>query len=168
MIKFVFFDLDDTILDFHKAERTAIKKTLKSYSIKVNKNMLDLYSKINLGEWKKLEKKELTHEQVKVRRFEVFLKEINKNFDAKEMTKNYEKNLEKEDPDIMCLVEVDNPDYYKEKILDYKKPDELKVIYAERKDHIMGVLLAFKVDKFELLNQEIIYLKDNEKLLNYQ
>lgn len=96
MVKFVFFDLDDTILDFNKAERTAIKKTFKSYSIKTNKNILDLYSKINLNEWKRLEKKELTHEQVKVHRFEVFLKEINKNFNATEMTKNYEKNLAKE------------------------------------------------------------------------
>ena len=27
MIKFVLFDLDDTLLDFHKAEAAAIKKT---------------------------------------------------------------------------------------------------------------------------------------------
>ena len=28
MIKYVFLDLDDTILDFHRAEAVALKKTL--------------------------------------------------------------------------------------------------------------------------------------------
>ena len=31
MIKFVFLDLDDTILDFHKAERIALSKTLRAF-----------------------------------------------------------------------------------------------------------------------------------------
>ena len=31
MIEFLFLDLDDTILDFHKAERLAIAKTFRSF-----------------------------------------------------------------------------------------------------------------------------------------
>ena len=33
MIKHVFLDLDDTILDFHKAEEVALEKTLRHFSI---------------------------------------------------------------------------------------------------------------------------------------
>ena len=33
MIEILFLDLDDTILDFHKAERLAISKTFRSFFI---------------------------------------------------------------------------------------------------------------------------------------
>ena len=31
MMEFLFLDLDDTILDFHKAERIALSKTLREF-----------------------------------------------------------------------------------------------------------------------------------------
>ena len=33
MIEFLFLDLDDTILDFHKAERIAISKTIRDFGV---------------------------------------------------------------------------------------------------------------------------------------
>ena len=33
MIEFLFLDLDDTILDFHKAEKIAISKTFREFGI---------------------------------------------------------------------------------------------------------------------------------------
>ena len=33
MIEFLFLDLDDTILDFHKAERIAIGKTIREFGV---------------------------------------------------------------------------------------------------------------------------------------
>ena len=33
MIEFLFLDLDDTILDFHKAERVAVSKTFREFGI---------------------------------------------------------------------------------------------------------------------------------------
>ena len=33
MMEFLFLDLDDTILDFHKAERIALSKTLRDFGL---------------------------------------------------------------------------------------------------------------------------------------
>ena len=33
MVETLFFDLDDTLLDFNRAERAAIAKTLKSFTL---------------------------------------------------------------------------------------------------------------------------------------
>ena len=33
MTEFLFLDLDDTILDFHKAERLAISRTFRSFGL---------------------------------------------------------------------------------------------------------------------------------------
>lgn len=68
--------------------------------------------------------------------------------------------LKYNNPDILCLVEIDNPEYYKSDILNY---DEYEVIFSDRKDHIMGELLAFKKNKFELKNTEELFMLSNVK-----
>ena len=49
MIKYVFLDLDDTILDFHKAESHALKKTLETIGITPSEQIIKRYSEINLS-----------------------------------------------------------------------------------------------------------------------
>ena len=44
MVEFLFLDLDDTILDFHKAERIALTKTLRSFGLEPNDQILARYS----------------------------------------------------------------------------------------------------------------------------
>ena len=60
MIKFVFLDLDDTILDFHKAEQVALANTLIHFGVEPTQNVLDLYHRINKAQWERLERGELT------------------------------------------------------------------------------------------------------------
>ena len=48
-------DLDDTILDFQKAEKYAIRKLMEHYSIDANDENISRYHEINLQYWKKLE-----------------------------------------------------------------------------------------------------------------
>ena len=43
MIEFLFLDLDDTILDFHKAERIAISKTIREFGVEPTEEILALY-----------------------------------------------------------------------------------------------------------------------------
>ena len=43
MIEFLFLDLDDTILDFHKAERLAIAKTFRDFGIEPTEEVLNRY-----------------------------------------------------------------------------------------------------------------------------
>ncbi len=76
MIKHVFLDLDDTILDFHKAEQVAIEKTLRAFSIPVTEENKALYSKINKGCWEALERGEITRTRLRSLRFERFLEAI--------------------------------------------------------------------------------------------
>ena len=55
MTEFLFLDLDDTILDFHKAERIALSKTLREFGVEPTEEVLALYHKINLWHWEQLE-----------------------------------------------------------------------------------------------------------------
>ena len=50
----VLLDLDDTILDFRKAERGAISKTLLHFGIEPHEEIITRYSEINAAQWKRL------------------------------------------------------------------------------------------------------------------
>ena len=54
MVRFVFLDLDDTIFDFHKAERIALAKTLSELGLAPNDAVLARYSEINAAQWRLL------------------------------------------------------------------------------------------------------------------
>lgn len=69
MIEYLFLDLDDTILDFKKAEAVAIHKTLEIAGVAPTEENKALYSRINKAHWEMLERGEITREQVKVFRF---------------------------------------------------------------------------------------------------
>ena len=68
MMEFLFLDLDDTILDFHKAERIALSKTLRQFGVEPTEEVLALYHKINLWHWEQLEKGKLTRDEVRCTR----------------------------------------------------------------------------------------------------
>ena len=76
MIKTVLLDLDDTILDFKSCEKLALSRTLQSFSVDYDDKKIERYSAINDGLWKKLEIGEITREELRVHRFEIFLEEI--------------------------------------------------------------------------------------------
>ncbi len=93
MIEFVFLDFDDTILDFHMAEAEALKKTLLMVGRTPTEEMLQRYSVINDAQWKLLELGKLTRAQVKLRRFELFFKEFDIQYDAETAWQYYEKQI---------------------------------------------------------------------------
>ena len=76
MIKYVFMDIDDTLLDFGMAEAAAIKKTFERLGIPVTPKLIERYSRINDEYWARLERRELTREQVLVRRFDALFEEF--------------------------------------------------------------------------------------------
>ena len=93
MVEFLFIDLDDTILDFHKAEHIALKKTLESFGIEPTETVCSRYSQINKIHWERLERKELTRQEVLVGRFAVLFEELNVAADASECARRYAENL---------------------------------------------------------------------------
>ena len=93
MIEFLFLDLDDTILDFHKAERIALSKTLRAFGIDPTEEVLGRYHVINKACWERLEKGELTRDEVVVRRYELLFEELGMDCDAAAVTELYTENL---------------------------------------------------------------------------
>ena len=93
MTEFLFLDLDDTILDFHKAERIALSKTLSQFGVEPTEEVLALYHIINLWHWEQLEKGKLTRDEVQVGRFAALFRELGVSADAVQCTRSYEGNL---------------------------------------------------------------------------
>ena len=93
MIEFLFLDLDDTILDFHKAERVALEKTLRSFGLEPTDTVLSRYSQINKAHWERLERKEITREFLLVSRFAQLMEEFSIEVIPERCARAYEQNL---------------------------------------------------------------------------
>lgn len=93
MIEFLFLDLDDTILDFHKAERVAIAKTIREFGVEPTEEILRRYHEINRWHWEQLELGKLTRAEVLVNRFAVLFEQLGVVVDAPGCARTYEANL---------------------------------------------------------------------------
>ena len=93
MIRYLFLDLDNTILDFAKAEAIAIRKTMAAYGADPTDANAARYSAINDLHWKALERGELTRDQVVVGRFAAFFGELGIEVEPEAVAKTYETYL---------------------------------------------------------------------------
>ena len=93
MIEFLFLDLDDTILDFHKAERIALSKTIRDFGVEPTEDVLTLYHGINKWHWEQLELGTMTRDEVLVNRFGVLFGKLGREVDATACARAYEQNL---------------------------------------------------------------------------
>lgn len=93
MIQTVFFDLDDTLLDFHKAEAESLRRTLPAFGIEPTQAVLDRYHEINLAQWRLLEEGKLTRPQVLLRRYELLFAELGVARSPAEVCEAYEREL---------------------------------------------------------------------------
>ena len=93
MFEFLFLDLDDTILDFQKAEHVALSKTLRGFGLEPTEMVLKRYNLINKAHWEALERKELTREQVLLGRFQVLFEEMGISAEPVKVARAYEHNL---------------------------------------------------------------------------
>jgi 2-haloacid dehalogenase len=77
MYKYLLWDIDGTVLDFLAAEAYAIRKLFEKYNLGgCTDEMIELYSKINIKYWQKLEKGELTKPEVLLGRFCEFFRQV--------------------------------------------------------------------------------------------
>jgi len=77
MYKYLLWDIDGTVLDFLASEAYAIRFLFKKYNIgECSDEMLKVYSEINAKYWRKLEKGELTKQEILVMRFRDFFELI--------------------------------------------------------------------------------------------
>ena len=83
-------DLDDTLLDFHKGEYNAVKKSLAQMGLPSTDELARRYSEINDAQWKRLEKGEITRQEVLVGRFRLLFDEMGVDASADQMKAVYE------------------------------------------------------------------------------
>lgn len=89
----VFLDLDDTILDFNKAEEKALKETFRRLGIEPTEKIISRYSEINLRQWELLEKKCISREETLEGRFRILFDELGIGASSSEANGIYEKLL---------------------------------------------------------------------------
>lgn len=93
MFEFLLIDMDDTVLNFKKAEHTAIRKTLAEAGLDPTDGVCQRYSQINDGYWKRLERKEVTRRQLQVGRFADLFAEFGITADPEACADRYMENL---------------------------------------------------------------------------
>ena len=93
MIEFLLLDLDDTILDFAQAERVALEKTLTAFGVEPTAERIRRYSQINKDCWKRMERGELTRDELRTVRFREFFGELGISADVEAVAKAYVENL---------------------------------------------------------------------------
>ena len=93
MIDTLLFDLDNTLLDFDKAEANALTKALCEVKITATDEMISRYHKINLAQWKLLEQGIITREEIKIRRFKLLFQEFDIKASPEEVAKHYQTYL---------------------------------------------------------------------------
>ena len=94
MIKYILFDLDDTLLDFHASEKKALRKTLKdNLNIDMTNTMYNKYKDINEEYFNKFTKGIYTRNEMHKLRFEIFLNYLNISYDPVIINQSYMTNL---------------------------------------------------------------------------
>ena len=93
MYKYLFLDLDDTILDFHKAERIAIGRVMEHYGVEPTEERRARYHEINKWHWHQLELKAMTRDEVLEGRFAMFFDELGITVDKFAVARLYEEYL---------------------------------------------------------------------------
>lgn len=91
--KIVLFDLDDTILDFHAAERRALQGAFEELGIPADDALLERYSEINRYCWQQLELGAMTRREILNGRFEMLFAEKGIRCDPRLAQENYERRL---------------------------------------------------------------------------
>ena len=76
MLTNIFFDLDNTLLDFDGGEAHALSRALRQFGVDPTPAVLDRYHAINLSQWELLEEGKLTKDQVLTRRFDLLFAEL--------------------------------------------------------------------------------------------
>ena len=87
--KYLLFDLDDTLLDFGKAQVLAFKKLLEDEKIEYNDELFEKYETINKSLWRSFECGEISNKEVTRERFIRFFELFARKVDGSEIDNRY-------------------------------------------------------------------------------
>lgn len=86
-------DLDNTLLDFNKAEAQAVSRALCEYGLPCDEAVVTLYSEINRGFWESFERGEIPREAIFEGRFKALLEKLGAEADTAALSREYCLNL---------------------------------------------------------------------------
>ena len=87
--KYLLFDLDDTLLDFKKAEKCGVTEAFKKLGIASSDRTVELYSAINLSCWKQYERGEISKEDIYKNRVIMLSEQLGVAIDVEEFSNKY-------------------------------------------------------------------------------
>lgn len=83
------FDADQTLLDFHRAEREAVTDCLEAFCVPVGDEIISKYSEINSAYWKMLERGEIEKNKLYSERWRAFAEFYGYDIDAEKISNLY-------------------------------------------------------------------------------
>ena len=109
----LFLDLDNTLLDFSKAEAVSIRRVLSEHNLPYDDQAIEVYSKINRGWWERFENGEIPKNMIYEGRFISFCERYGLTADTATMAVKYTTYLGQSNYTIDGVFEV--LDYLKAK-----------------------------------------------------
>ena len=94
MIKAVLLDVDNTLLDFNLSAETAIKKSFSELGLKFSDEIMPTFLRVNDALWRKIERKEMTREELHFVRWRIIFGELETGADGAAMERLFLGNLE--------------------------------------------------------------------------
>lgn len=91
--KWLFFDLDNTLMDFDQSAKMALKKSFEDFDIPYETIYIQQYYQVNKKCWEAFEKKKFTAQQIREERFTIFLNKIGMERDGIKMGRIYLNHL---------------------------------------------------------------------------
>ncbi len=104
--KVLIYDLDNTLIDFNKAETLSLIKVLKKYKIASTEENIKKYKEFNKSAWQGLERGLYNKERCVVLRFENFLNYLRIDLNPDRMNQDYLDELSEHAPLIDGAIEV--------------------------------------------------------------
>ena len=92
-IKAVLIDIDNTLLDFNKCAEKAIKMAFEKRNYKQPSDFFSVFKRNNDILWKKIERREMTVDDLIETRFNIIFKEAKIELDGREFELDFRKNL---------------------------------------------------------------------------
>lgn len=90
----ILWDLDQTLLDFDRSMDYAIRAVFGQYDLYIDEKIAARYEVINRDHWNRLERGEITKEEVKVGRFRTLLEELGiRHIKPEEIAASYQEAL---------------------------------------------------------------------------
>lgn len=158
----IIFDADETLFDFEKSEREALKNTMIEFGIEYDENHhLKIYKELNTAIWKELEDGFITQEKLKVERFKRLSNRLDVEFNEEEFAKLYMKNLS-----LASFLYGDSRDLVESLHKDYRLIIITNGLTEVQSNRIRKSTIAKYFDSV-VISEEVKVSKPNPKIFQY-